>query len=111
MPVDVGMATYAHNAKLYNRIQADNPRGRMADIRASVLLISGCQDWQLSMDGDRNGVFTAAVKLVWDDGRFEGSYLDFHAALDTIMPASQKPNYFKIGVPDPSFDMGRPFTI
>ena len=68
----------AENA--YNQ-QKDLPRPDVADdlgdtsrdeegIKASVLLISGCQDNQLSGDLKSNGLFTTRLKQVWDDGKF-----------------------------------------
>src|SRR6185369_3810224 len=43
-----------------------------ATIGATVILISGCQDDQLSMDGAGNGLFTEKLKLAWNDGAFSG---------------------------------------
>ncbi len=40
---------------------------------ASLILISGCQDNQTSMDGDHNGAFTEQVLKVWNQGAFKGS--------------------------------------
>ena len=33
-----------------------------------MILISGCQDNQTSMDGDHNGAFTEQLLRVWDQG-------------------------------------------
>jgi hypothetical protein len=77
----------------------------------SVLLISGCQDNQVSGDLRGNGVFTAAVKRIWDDGKFTGSWRTFHAALVGIMPSTQTPNLYATGVLNPAFWARRPFTI
>ena len=44
--------------------------GKFRALRA--ILISGCQDNQTSMDGDRNGAFTEALLRVWADGAFTG---------------------------------------
>ena len=45
---------------------------------ADVVLISGCQDLQTSMDGPGNGAFTFAFLQVWNrhGGSYPGSYLD-----------------------------------
>ena len=80
-------------------------------VQASVLLISGCQDNQLSGDLPDNGVFTKSVKRVWGGGQFTGSWRAFHAALVRVMPQTQSPNFYPIGVPDSRFSAQTPFTI
>ncbi len=71
MPEEAGERTYKANQALYDQIQADNPQGERVGIGASVVLISGCQDNQVSLDGAKNGVFTGALLKVWDKGKFE----------------------------------------
>ena len=39
--------------------------------KPSVILISGCQDNQTSMDGDHNGAFTEQLLQVWNHGRLQ----------------------------------------
>lgn len=82
-----------------------------AAVNASVTLISGCQDNQLSSDGDANGLFTQRLKEVWNDGSFSGNYAQFHSAILARMPSDQSPNLFRIGVASPEFDSQQPFTI
>lgn len=89
MPRDVMIATYRANAKLYDDIQGDVPTSDKADVGATVLLISGCQDDQLSLDGFSNGLFTETLKAVWDDGSWQGPYTDFHEAIRAKMPKKQ----------------------
>jgi hypothetical protein len=80
--------------------------------RAPVLLISGCQDHQLSLDGDRNGLFTQRLLETWDDGRFNGQgYPELHRRIVALMPPQQIPNLFWATPPDPKFELQRPFTI
>ena len=82
-----------------------------ASVNASVTLISGCQDNQLSSDGDANGLFTQRLKEVWNGGSFSGSYAQFHSAIVARMPSDQTPNLFRSGVSNPAFDAENPFTI
>ena len=82
-----------------------------ANVAASVILISGCQDSQVSMDGAANGLFTEKVKAAWNSGSFSGDYRAFWADIVSRMPASQKPNYATTGAPNPDFEAQRPFTI
>jgi metacaspase-1 len=67
--------------------------------RPAVLLISGCQDNQYSMDGEHNGAFTEQLLRVWNHGRFAGSHAQLHAQVRAAMPASQSPNLFVLGPP------------
>jgi peptidoglycan hydrolase-like protein with peptidoglycan-binding domain len=78
---------------------------------ASVILISGCQDQQVSMDGARNGLFTEKLKQAWNDGQFTGDYRAFWSAIVSRMPANQQPNYDTTGKPNSAFEAQRPFTV
>jgi hypothetical protein len=76
-----------------------------------VILISGCQDNQLSADGDFNGLFTGNLLRVWKEGRFQGTYRGFHRAIGRQMPPDQTPNFFVVGGPNRRFEGQRPFTV
>jgi hypothetical protein len=80
-------------------------------VAASILLMSGCQDSQLSLDGSANGLFTATLLAVWDGGRFRGNYRTLHRRILRRMPPTQTPNLFRVGAPDPGFLRVRPFSI
>lgn len=76
-----------------------------------MLLISGCQDNQLSADGDFNGLFTAQLLRAWRDGKFKGNYQRFHRRIVHRMLPDQTPNYFRAGQVDTNFEAQRPFTL
>jgi hypothetical protein len=79
---------------------------------AHVLLISGCQDRQLSLDGAKNGLFTQRLLETWDGGRFAGvGYPEFHRRIVELMPPQQIPNLSWATPTDPRFEQQRPFTI
>jgi lysophospholipase L1-like esterase len=80
-------------------------------VAASVRLISGCQDNQVSLDGLDNGLFTGKLLAVWGEGAFQGNYAAFHRQIAAQMPPSQTPNHFFVGQPSPAFDAQRPFDI
>jgi hypothetical protein len=111
LPRDVQDATYRANEDLYKGIQSSHEAGADVDVRASVLLISGCQDNQLSLDGDRNGLFTQTLLGVWDDGKWEGGHRKFWKTIGSKMPPTQSPNFFRTGVRDPKFRRQTPLTI
>ena len=111
LPRDVMIATYRANTTLYDDIQKRVPSGRVVDPAATVLLISGCQDDQLSLDGFSNGLFTENLRAVWTDGAWEGTYAAFHEAIRARMPKKQQPNFFRVGTPNDAFERQKPFTI
>jgi hypothetical protein len=82
-----------------------------ADVKASVLLTSGCQDNQTSLDGDKNGLFTQTLLNAWNGGKFRGGYRSFHKAIAANMPPWQSPNFFAVGAPSPKFMTQRPFKV
>ncbi len=115
MPPDVALRTYQLNKPFYEAIgrrpkgEPDAEKGDTA--KASIRLISGCQDNQVSFDGAINSVFTAALLLVWDGGKFKGDYDDFHIQIQRMMMPTQSPNQFKVGKQDLVYDRQKPFTI
>jgi metacaspase-1 len=110
-PLDVMKATYRTHKDRYDEIQKAVPSSDKNEIGATVLLISGCQDDQLSLDGFTNGLFTENLLAVWDDGAWEGGYPQFHEAIRSRMPEEQQPNYFKVGAADSGFEGQVPFTV
>jgi metacaspase-1 len=140
MPAAVGEQVYAAHQAYYDGIQAQvaaaaalaraaaktDPDAALAQVglvgpaaqatkligrfKPAVVLISGCQDNQFSMDGDHNGAFTEQLLKVWDQGRFQGSTALFHAQIRRRMPASQSPNLYTLG-PAAALLKQRPFSI
>jgi hypothetical protein len=126
MPDAVAMRVYGANQAQYDALQAavfkaaaaarvDDPDAALAQVavsgpaaqaltltgpfRPAVLLISGCQDNQVSLDGEHNGAFTEQLLRTWNLGRFSGSWAQLHAHVRAAMPPSQSPNLFVLGPP------------
>lgn len=120
MPDSVARRVYDKHKAFYDQLQRDvakaaskaavNPDTALAQVGAAgqatalvgtfnpaVILISGCQDNQTSMDGDHNGAFTEQLLKVWNHGAFVGDYKSLHARVRAGMPASQSPNLFVLG--------------
>ena len=113
MPRDKMIQTYGQHLALYDSLQGEVPSSSESaeKLAARVLLISGCQDDQLSRDGFLNGAFTARLLKVWDNGAWAGGYAPFHEAIRSGMPDDQQPNYNPVGADDPAFEQQNPFTI
>ncbi len=129
LPPDVARRTYAAHTAFYDGLQRLRPGpaldpdaalarvtrpGRVAAVvkafKASVVLIAGCQDNQTSLDGERNGAFTAALLATWKGGAFRGDHAQFHARIRARMPATQSPNLFTLG-PAARFLAQAPFSL
>ena len=133
MPAAVGMRVYREHQAFYDKLQLDVAKaagaavadpdtalaqvavsGRLTalvgEFRPSVLLISGCQDNQTSMDGDHNGAFTEQLLKVWNNGGITGNYALFHARIKAGLPPSQSPNLFTLGTAG-QFLAQIPFTV
>ena len=54
---------------------------------------------------------TEKLLKVWKGGDFKGGLRRFRRAIVRKMPPWQSPNYFRVGVHDPSFERQTPFTI
>lgn len=109
MPPEIQMRTYMANQEFYDGLLA--AKAPPATPECSVLLVSGCQDNQLSQDGAFNGAFTGALIKTWANGGFIGGYEAFTKAIRKRLPTSQSPNYLAIGASNPAFASGPVFSL
>jgi hypothetical protein len=111
IPPEVAAGNYEANKTHYRSLQfASGSRTRSA-MEACVMLLSGCQDNQLSSDGDSNGLFTGNLLTVWNSGAFGGDYRAFLNAICDRMPSTQTPNYSIVGTPSEDFEAQSPFSV
>jgi hypothetical protein len=111
LPPKQAAKVYRQNRALYDGIQDVMPAAEKRVVRPSVILISGCQDNQYSLDGNRNGLFTATLKNVWRKGTFAGGYRRFRDEIARRMPTQQTPHYTLVGKPNPAFEAEQPFSV
>jgi len=111
IPADELRPAYNAQKKKYYKIQKDNATTSKAKIGASIVLISGCQDNQVSLDGQKNGLFTEKLLQVYKGGAFKGSLKSFHSAILNLMPFTQSPNYFVVGAKNVKFEAAAPFAL
>jgi metacaspase-1 len=105
------MAVYEANKDLYDRVQREAGPSETADVGASIILISGCQDNQTSADGAKNGLFTETLLEVWNAGKFKGGYRPFWRQIVKAMPLWQSPNFMRVGAQNPAFLKQNPFSV
>jgi hypothetical protein len=110
LPGEIANRVYRKNQAFYDKIAKELPEKKSV-VNATVLLLSGCQDNQLSYDGTFNGEFTRILLGVWNEGRFKGDYVKFHKRIVEQLPSYQTPNLFHIGSNPTSFMEQRPFKI
>lgn len=101
----------ARHKKMFDDIQDRTKAAVRTTPAATILLISGCQDNQLSSDGDVNGLFTEKLLTVWNNGKYKNAYRNFQKTIKQHMPPTQTPKYFVAGAPNRDFEQQRPFTI
>ena len=103
MPLDVQDRVYAAHRDTYDRVQRRTRHRDPASIKASVALLSGCQDNQTSGDGTENGRFTGQLLEVWaaaGGGTFTGPLELLHRTIVAGMPPYQTPNLYRVGRSD-----------
>jgi hypothetical protein len=116
LPPMVQMAVFSQNRAFYEGIGKAAPAENSGSVKASVVLISGCEDSQTSADIGFNGLFTLKLKQVWNNGQFSGNHTQFHEAIKAAvlqMNSEQSPNLFTIG-PDSeiqAFLGQRPYAV
>jgi hypothetical protein len=108
IPADVQQWNVEQNQAFYRSVKRST---RDVEPRASIILISGCQDNQLAADGTVNGLFTEKLLEVWDAGHFLGDYDQFRKEIAARMPATQSPNLQRVGIDSPNFDSQTPYTV
>lgn len=111
LPADIGHKVYKANKAEYDAVQAATKPAETTKVKASVLLVSGCQDNQESLDGPRNGLFTGTLRKVWSNGKFVGDYRKLRDVIVSKMPSNQTPNFYVVGKSNPTFETQKPFTL
>lgn len=111
IPRDVQKRVVELNQAMFQEIQNQTKGAVKRSPQATILLISGCQDLQLSSDGDVNGLFTEKLLQTWNNGNFKGDYRKFQRDIKKLMPPSQQPNYFVVGAANKAFEHQHPFSI
>lgn len=106
------MEDYRKREHFYKSIQVlASPKNR-TQVQCSVILISGCQDNQLSSDGSgSNGLFTQRLLEIWNNGTYNSNYNLFHQDILSGMPGNQSPNFMVLGLNTLPFENQKPYTI
>ncbi|MGI8815277.1 MAG: caspase family protein [Pseudonocardia sp.] len=103
MPAALAQRDFLRRQDTYTAASTKATPTEPDEIAACVMLISGCQDNQVSLDGMHNGLFTENLLTVWNGGAFRGSYESLHRRILQRMPASQSPRLSVVGRPERDF--------
>ncbi|MEE6177870.1 caspase family protein [Mycobacterium sp. 050134] len=96
-PTTVTFAEFKAHRDQYEKRSLSGACLALPKSHVKVILMSGCQDWQTSMDGTTNGAFTESFLNAWGAGAFTGNYQDLHIAVKARLPFTQQPNLFAYG--------------
>jgi metacaspase-1 len=110
-PPDKTLAAFMKFESLYRSLQAAASGAEQGPCDAGVILISGCQDTEVSWDGSLNGLFTQTLKHVWNNCTFVGNYGSFHRSIKQFLVGRQTPNFFCVGNVTQAFRDQKPFEI
>ena len=101
IPPGVSARIYNDHKSFYDKIGRAAPKEDSTLLKASIILISGCKDEQLSLDGSKNGLFTEKLLGVWQNGSFQGDHLKFHEEIKSRVESAsdyeQSPYLFTLG--------------
>lgn len=111
LPPDKALGAYMEHKDMYLSLQVAASGAERGSCAAGVILISGCQDYEVSWDGAQNSLFTQTVKHVWNNGAFQGDYFTFHEQIKQYLVGRQNPNFFRVGNVTNVFRRQRPFTV
>ena len=113
MPRKASVESFKNRKDFYAQLQLALPNPR-PEIGATIRLLSGCQQDELSWGNATTGRFTAALKQIFADGSFQGNYKQFHADMIKALSKAknkQTPGQMIIGADNRSFDKEQPFKI
>lgn len=113
LPKSIARSTFTKHQSFYKDIQAKAKIPK--EIVASVKLLAGCHETEESYCNAKTGYFTQALKNVFNNGAFNGSYDQLLAEIKRTIRKStlgpQNPDEMKQGPVDPVFEAGPPFKI
>jgi hypothetical protein len=114
MPWQVSQRTYMRNKTFYDGVGNAAPKEDPDQVKASVILISGCLDNQYSSDIGYNGLFTWKLKEVWGGGAFTGDHRKFQQDIrERVMEMNpdQAPDFFTVGTGTETFSKQKPYEV
>jgi hypothetical protein len=119
-PEEKATAVYLAHKSFYTEVKEKASELKNNEIKATIKLISGCQDDESSyvLPEDENSLLTVELNKTWDSGQFIGTTAEFFEKVKEGVTAQAKknkiyqmPNYYTIGKENEAFDQQKPFGI
>ena len=117
---DEAKSIYLERKEYYDEIKERASRAKESEIKATVVLIAGCEDDESShiFPPDENSVLTVGLNEVWSEGNFEGTTVEFFDEVKerVVNKAFKKkkfqtPKLSTVGRDNEAFKVQRPFVI
>lgn len=84
------------------------------EMKAQLIHFGACRDDQNTAAGPAGGAFTLMLFKIWDKGRFQGTYRQFHEAIKAGLQKEgflQEPQFNFYGDVQPAFLDSKPFSL
>jgi hypothetical protein len=101
----------AINKGLFDAVQAVIGPKVADKLSADILLMSGCQDNQLSADLGTNGLFTVKLGESLEAAGKNATFRQVHKRLVSLMPSDQTPNLMTLGLNGLKLQKAKAFAI
>lgn len=113
LPREAAARVLSTHADFYASIQQTTRGSEKVNpqLRATVLSLSACLDWQVAADGEPNGLYTRTLLSTWNNGAFTGSYRSFQDSIADSIGNAQRPQFRRHGRIDTAFENERPFSV
>ena len=119
-PEEKAAEVYLAHKSFYDTAKQKAAPMKEKEVKATVKLISGCQDDESSyvLPEDENSLLTVEINKAWEAGQFIGTTAEFFDKVKAGVASQAKknkiyqmPNYYTIGKENEAFDQQKPFGI
>jgi hypothetical protein len=111
LPPDAALLAYEKYEEQITTSQWICGKRNFSDLMATVISFGACQDEETSGDGANNGIFTAALKIAWNNGTFSGTPKEFLEKIAAKVSIYQHPRFETFGASNSSALLRTPFII
>lgn len=102
----------ARSPAIHATLRAKLRTGQQAQLKASLLTLAACSDFELARDGEDHGLFTQSLLDIWNNGEFDGDYDVLINQIRPMVIASNPAQHPTLRVDGtPAFRDQKPFTI
>lgn len=111
LPPEAALAAYEKFETQITATQWTCGTRDFSDLTATVISFAACQDEETAGDGTNNGIFTGALKRIWNNGQFDGSCQEFLELIKGEVNLFQRPNFESFGISNNIVLQRKPFVV